>query len=143
MATTGQCICGAVRFEVNGPLRDVLVCHCTECRRWAGHAWAASAAYVDDLTFFEDRGLRWIDSPDSVYDARRGFCSECGSGLFWQAPGRDRISIAAGALDVPTGLATRAQIYTDSAGDYYELDERVRCIGRDADDATSAMPPRD
>jgi hypothetical protein len=88
----------------------------------------------------EDRGLRWIDSPDSVYDARRGFCSECGSGLFWQAPGRDRIGIAAGALDEPTGIGTRAQIYTTSAGDYYELDEHVPGFEVEADDATSAMP---
>ena len=140
---SGRCICGAVAFEVNGPLRDVLLCHCTECRRWAGHVWAASAAYVDDLTFVEDRGLRWIDSPDSAYDARRGFCCECGSGLFWQAPGRDRIGIAAGALDAPTGLRTRAQIYTASAGDYYELDEHVPGFEIEADDATSAMPVDD
>jgi hypothetical protein len=140
---SGRCICGAVRFEVDGPLRDVLLCHCTECRRWAGHAWAASAAFARDLTLVEDRGLRWIDSPDSAYDARRGFCCECGSGLFWQAPGRDRIGVAAGALDPPTGLTTRAQIYTASAGDYYELDERVCSFECEADDETSAMPRGD
>jgi hypothetical protein len=122
---SGRCICGAVAFEVNGPLRDVLLCHCTECRRWAGHFWAATNAAVADLGFTEERGLRWIDSPDSVHDARRGFCGECGSGLFWQAPGSDAISIAAGCLDEPTGIRTVGQIWTLSAGDYYELDERI------------------
>ena len=77
-------------FEVNGPLRDVVLCHCTECRRWAGHVWAATAARFDELEFSEERGLRWIDSPDSVHDARRGFCGECGSSLFWQVPGSRR-----------------------------------------------------
>jgi hypothetical protein len=118
---SGRCICGAVAFEVRGPLRDVALCHCTECRRWAGHAWAATAASPGDLTFVEDRGLRWIDSPDSAAHARRGFCGECGSGLFWDAPDRDWISIAAGALDPPTGIRTVEEIYTDSAGDYYEV----------------------
>jgi hypothetical protein len=122
---SGRCICGAVAFEVDGRLRDVVLCHCTECRRWAGHAWAATDALFDEVRFTERRGLRWIDSPDSEYDARRGFCGECGSGLFWQVPGSERVSIAAGCLDPPTGIATVQQIWVDSVGDYYELDERI------------------
>jgi hypothetical protein len=65
--------------------------------------------------------LRWIDSPESSTDARRGFCGECGSSLFWDAPDRETISIAAGTLDLPTGLRTVKHIYTASASDYYEL----------------------
>jgi hypothetical protein len=130
---SGRCICGAVAFEVRGELRDVLLCHCTECRRWAGHFWAATAARFDELEFSEERGLRWIDSPDSAYGARRGFCGECGSSLFWQAPGSDRISIAAGCLDAPTGIRTMGQIWVDSAGDYYELDERIPSHAREAE----------
>lgn len=122
---SGRCICGAVAFEVRGQVRDVHLCHCTECRRWAGHVWAATEAAWAELDFSEDRGLRWIDSPDSEYDARRGFCSECGSSLFWRVPGGDRVSLAAGCLDGQTGLTTAEQIWVDSAGDYYELDERV------------------
>ena len=115
----GRCICGAVAFDVSGELRDVVLCHCTECRRWAGHVWAATAAPFGALTFTEDRGLRWIDSPDSAHDARRGFCGECGSSLFWQVPGSETVSIAAGCLDAPTGLRTVKEIWTESAGDYY------------------------
>jgi hypothetical protein len=121
ISATGRCLCGAVRFEVSGPLRDVVLCHCAECRRWAGHVWAATAAQRSDVSVVEDGALRWIDSPESDAHARRGFCGECGSGLFWEAPGRETISIAAGALDPPTGLRTLREIYTDSAGDYYEV----------------------
>jgi hypothetical protein len=95
--------------------------------------WAASAALLEDLNFVEDRGLRWIASPDSAHDARRGFCGECGSGLFWHAPGRERISIAAGCLDAPTGISTMGQIWVDSVGDYYELDERIPSHRREAE----------
>jgi hypothetical protein len=125
MGASGRCICGAVAFVVEGELRDVVLCHCTECRRWAGHAWAATEARFDELRFTEERGLRWIDSPDSVWDARRGFCAECGSSLFWQVPDSDDVSLAAGCLDGPTGLETTEQVWVDSAGDYYELDERI------------------
>jgi len=52
---------------------------------------------------------------------RRGFCGECGSSLFWDAPGRPTVSIAAGTLDGPTGLRVAAHWYVSQAGDYYEL----------------------
>ena len=122
---TGQCLCGAVRIELEPPLRDVSLCHCVECRRWHGHVCAMTAVLREQLRFLSDAGLRWIHSPDSDAHARRGFCAECGSSLFWDAPDRDTISIAAGALDPPTGLRTTEQIYTHQASDYYELDPRV------------------
>jgi hypothetical protein len=111
-----------VSFEVSGPLRDVILCHCVECRRWHGHVSAFTDAPRGALRLVSDRGLRWIDSPQSDAHARRGFCGECGSSMFWDAPDRDTISIAAGTLDEPTGLKTVAQIYTADASDYYEMD---------------------
>jgi len=119
---TGACLCGAVRFEVTGPLRDVVLCHCAMCRRTHGHIGAYTAAAKSDLRLIEARGLRWYASSDL---ARRGFCAECGGSLFWEAAGRDTVSIAAGTLDAPTGLSTTLQIYVSSAGDYYDVDERV------------------
>jgi hypothetical protein len=118
---TGRCLCGAVQFEVRGPLRDVLLCHCLECRRWSGHVFAATSAQKDDLVLLASDALRWIASPESESDARRGFCAECGSSLFWDAPARETISIAAGALDEPTGLRTIGHVYVSQVGDYYEL----------------------
>jgi hypothetical protein len=114
----GGCLCGAVRYEVRGPLRDVLVCHCAECRRWSGHLFAATAARREDLILVRQAALRWIASPESESRARRGFCGECGSSLFWDAPGRETISIAAGSLDPPTGLRTIAHVYVRQAADY-------------------------
>jgi hypothetical protein len=115
---SGRCLCGAVRYEVHGPLRDVLLCHCEECRRWHGHVSASTAARRGDLVLIDDRALRWIDSPRSDNDARRGFCGECGSSLFWDSRG-ESISIAAGTLDPPTGLRIAGHWYLSLAGDYY------------------------
>jgi hypothetical protein len=118
----GGCLCGAVRYEVSGALRDVVVCHCAMCRREHGHIGAYTAAAASALRFVDSRGLRWYRSSSR---ARRGFCGECGSTLFWQADDRDTISIAAGTLDAPTGLRTALQIHTDSAGDYYDVDRSI------------------
>ena len=116
--TTGSCLCGAVRYEVERPLRDVVVCHCTMCRKTHGHFAAYTAAPKTGLAIIESRGLRWYRSSP---DARRGFCCECGGSLFWEADAKDYVSIAAGTLDGETNLKTAVQIYAEDAGDYYEL----------------------
>lgn len=112
---TGRCLCGAVQYRVAGPVRDVLVCHCHECRRWAGRAWAAAAARLQDFEVTDGRGLRWIDSPASAASARRGFCDECGASLFWQSPTRDTISFSPGTLDDAGDLALVAHIWLEQA----------------------------
>ena len=115
---TGRCLCGAVTYEVHGPLRDVFLCHCVECRRWGGYIGAFTATRTEHLVVGETQALRWIDSPASDLNARRAFCGECGSSLFWDSPDRDRVSIAVGTLDRPTSLRIAGHIYTHQAGDY-------------------------
>ena len=118
---TGRCLCGAVRFEVHAPLRGILVCHCVECRRWAGGPWPATAARREDLVLLESTGLRWVLSPESESGARRGFCAECGSSLFWDAPAAATVSIAPGSLDEPTGLSRIGHVYVSQVPDWYSL----------------------
>jgi len=118
MSREGGCLCGAVRYSVNGPLREIFFCHCVECRRWAGHAWAATAARIADLEIVEHGDLRWLPSPRSEHGAERGFCARCGGSLFWRAPGRDRVSISAGALDDPSGLRVAAHIWVEQGADW-------------------------
>lgn len=118
----GACLCGAVRYEVHGPLRDVVLCHCAMCRRTHGHIGAYAAAAKADLKLTESRGLRWYLSSAI---ARRGFCAECGASLFWERLSGASVSIAAGTLDAPTGLFTKLQIQVASAGDYYRIDPDI------------------
>jgi len=114
---TGACLCGGVRYAVRGPLRDVVLCHCSRCRRTHGHVAAYAACACDDLELVVSRELRWFEADDR----RRGFCAGCGASLFWTATGGDTVSIAAGTLDPPTRLKTGAQIHVDDAGDYYRV----------------------
>ncbi len=121
-SAAGGCLCGAVRYEAFGPLRDVINCHCSKCRRWHGHPAGYTSVRRDDLVIVEERGLKWFRSvTDESPEVYRGFCRECGSSLFWESRGRGVISIAAGTLDQPTGLKTMGHIWLDQAGDYYEL----------------------
>lgn len=119
---TGACLCGAVRYAVDGPLRPVVLCHCTQCRRSTGHFMAATAARQRDFRLLSEDSLRWYASSAG---AQRGFCARCGSTLFWQAHGRDYISIAAGSLDGATGLVSACHIYVADKGDYYSITDGV------------------
>lgn len=117
---TGSCLCGAVGYEVSGPLRDVVACHCSQCRKTTGHFLAATGTEHQYFRLTKDGGLKWYHASE---DARRGFCGVCGATLFWEALGADRIAIAAGTLDGDAGVRLTAHIFVADKGDYYELDD--------------------
>ena len=119
---TGGCLCGSVRYAVSGPLRDIIACHCVQCRRSSGHFVAATACRRQYFSLLCQDGLQWFSA---VPGFRRGFCQVCGSSLFFEEVGQERISIAAGSLDAPQGLRMAAHIYTAEAGDYYTLEPDV------------------
>jgi hypothetical protein len=114
----GSCLCGGVVYEVEGPLRDVIGCHCTQCRKQTGHFMAATAARHTDFKVVKQDDLKWYTSSDF---AERAFCGTCGSTLFWQRKGGDYIAIAAGTLDTPTGIRIEGHIFCADKGDYYEI----------------------
>jgi hypothetical protein len=119
---TGSCLCGGVRYRASGPMREVVGCHCTQCRKQTGHYMAATGTLLKHFELAEESGLAWYEASDI---ARRGFCKACGSTLFWRAHGADYIAIAAGSIDGPTGLTTTAHIFVADKGDYYDLHEAL------------------
>jgi len=121
MTHGGRCECGGVRYEIRGPMRPVVVCHCGRCRRTHGDAAGYTSCEDAELVLLADETLRWYQADER----RRGFCARCGGSLFWQADGETVISVTAGTLDQPTGLETVAHIHVGSAGDYEVLPEGV------------------
>lgn len=116
MIREGSCHCRAVVFEARGPLREVIACHCSQCRRTSGHYWAATSVPGDRFRLTCGDGLSWFRSSAT---ARRGFCNRCGASLLWARNGEPHISIAAGAIDGATGLRIAAHWHAADAGDYY------------------------
>lgn len=114
---TGGCLCGAVRYRVEGPLDPVVACHCVECRRSSGHFAAATAAPRERVTI--EGPVAWFASTPGM--VRRGFCSVCGSNLFWDRLASERLSIWAGTLEGATGLRLERHIFVAEKGDYYYL----------------------
>lgn len=116
---TGRCLCGAVRFEADAPFRPVSVCHCRQCAQWTGsYVMATSVPPSRFRLIAGDAALGWYAASDI---AQRGFCKTCGSSLFWKPNDGSRISILAGSLDPPTGLALDHHIFVADKSDYYEI----------------------
>ena len=120
MSIKGSCECQGVVFELIGELRDVVFCHCSQCRKTSGHYWAATQVSKENLNLIKAISLSWYDSSDK---ARRGFCSLCGSSIFYERKGIDKISVSAGSLEIPTSLDRMRHIYVASKGDYYDISD--------------------
>ena len=100
-------------------LRDVVVCHCVECRRSHGTSGAYTAVARDDLALEDpEERLRWFPGPSTVTRGERAFCGTCGSSIFWRSPDRPTISIAAGTLDGVTRLRTICHIWDEQRADW-------------------------
>lgn len=118
----GGCLCGAVRFKTHGELRELIYCHCSQCRKQTGLYYAATNV-LDSALELEGAGhVTWYRSSG---EARRGFCRHCGSALFWKAEGLDYTSILAGAFETPTGLKPGYHIFCADKGDYYAIDDAL------------------
>jgi hypothetical protein len=100
-----------VRFSINGPVRDVLICHCGACVEATGGPWAASAVARKDLVVAEGAALTWERAESSEYDASRGRCSTCRTVVFWDAPGRATVSLAVSTLSKQSDLEIAADIW--------------------------------
>ena len=118
MRHRGSCQCGRVRFELSQTPTGPTACHCTQCRKQSGHFFASANVPKSAVALQGEEHLSWYRSSDKV---RRGFCSRCGSWLFWEPLQRDWTSVALGAIDGPTGQALERHIFVADKGDYYQI----------------------
>ncbi len=117
---SGGCYCGQVRYRASRVSSDVTECHCSQCRKQSGHRYASAGAKAGDVEIEGAANLTWFRASPH---AERGFCSTCGSHLFWKSLKDDEMAILAASVDEPTGLRLATHIFVDDKGDYYELDD--------------------
>ena len=114
----GSCLCGAVTYEVEGPLGPIDACHCTQCRKTSGHYWASTDVPKSAVKIHGADKVTWYRSSEKV---RRGFCSTCGSALFWDPIYKDKFGISMGSFEKPTGAKMAIHIFVAHKGDYYDI----------------------
>lgn len=116
----GSCLCGAVRFTVSTELKPPDACHCVQCRKFTGHFSVSTDVPRSAVEISGAEAVTWFFSSERV---RRGFCSVCGSSLFFDPPAKDWIGIHLGAFDDPTGTRTELHVFAAEKADYYQIDD--------------------
>jgi len=92
---TGSCLCGAVKYEIDGALAPIQLCHCHMCRRASGTAFASNMP-VAAADFRVIAGAASLKSYESSPGKERLFCAECGSPIISRsrlAPGVVRVRV--------------------------------------------------
>jgi len=120
----GGCLCGEVRFVVDGPFEAFYLCYCSRCRKATGSAHASNL-------FVRPERIRWLSGQDRIQrfelaGARffsRCFCTTCGSAVPWTSKRNGNVIIPAGALDDEPDIRPERQIYcADQAAWSKDLD---------------------
>jgi hypothetical protein len=120
---TGQCLCGAVRYEVDGPFTLMMNCHCSMCRKRHGAAFSTFA-------MAPIAGFRWVSGEDSIakYTTPAGgaeFCRVCGSITPLLMHSMGSVVCPAGNLDGELGIKPQAHIFTGSKAPWYDITDSL------------------
>lgn len=117
----GSCLCGAVEYEITGPLGPVVYCHCSRCRKASGSAFNAMSP-VAAADFRIVKGQEYLRDYRNNAGVHRLFCGTCGSPIIGKresAPETVRVRI--GTLDTPIDTKVSAHIFVGSKAEWYEV----------------------
>lgn len=118
---TGSCLCGGIQYQYDGEIEEIALCHCGQCRKAQGSAFASNAPLLSaKLTFTQGQDL--LKSYYSSPLKKRVFCSNCGSPLYSQRTDRtDILRLRLGTLDTPITARPSYHIYCDSKAEWWEI----------------------
>jgi len=123
MAYTGSCLCGGVKFQIEGELTPIRVCHCLQCRKAQGGPFA-TVIPVDTSAFRFLSGEQLLKSYESSPGKERVFCSHCGSPVLSRRQAvRNVVRVRVGLIDEPVGVGLAWHAYTGSKCDWWPIED--------------------
>lgn len=127
----GQCLCGAVQFTAQLPLLWVAHCHCTRCQRAHGAAFVTWVGFHNShVKVYDPRNqLKWFHAttPDAQ-NSERGFCSQCGSPMFFKSTAHpNEIHIAHALFTTSLKTLPQSHVHYDTHVDWAHIAEQLPC----------------
>ena len=136
MAVTGGCMCGSVRYEIEGEALAGFVCHCRACQYASGGA-GANVVVVPRASLRQTAGeprTYWSRS-DSGAQVGRQFCEVCGTPVFSDLEAQpDLVIVQVGSLDDPANYKPAANHWVESAQPWHRLDDDVPTFPKGPDE---------
>ena len=117
---TGSCQCGKVTVTYRGEIEEVSMCHCRQCQKAQGSAFAAVSP-LDD-TLLDIAGSENVREYESSPGKVRAFCGTCGSPIYSakkDLPGIKRLRV--GILDGPVTPEILYHKYVGSKADWFDI----------------------
>lgn len=142
MSHEGSCLCGAIAYAVDGEIGDPVLCHCSDCRKATGSAYAANAP-VAAAGFRLLRGTQSLREYESSPGKLRAFCCGCGTPLYVRWPDDPTLlRLRLGTLDTPLGKKPVAHIFASSRADWDVISDGLpQYDGREPGRQGEAAPP--
>ena len=123
---TGSCLCGAIRFAVDAPVRELRACHCRNCQKASGAGGSVNAV-LPSSAFRITQGTpkRYSARADSGRLLHRYFCGDCGSPVYSQRETTpETVVVRAGLFDDAAEMKVVANIWTKSARPWSFIDPK-------------------
>ena len=121
---TGSCLCGNVQIRVSDQFQFIGYCHCSECRKWSGSAFATGGMVGSgDLEITSDESF--VSTYRQSEDTELCFCRACGSSLFSRKPKLGGYIVRLGALDEAPSQQPNVHIFTASKAPWFELTDQL------------------
>ncbi|AXQ29819.1 GFA family protein [Solimonas sp. K1W22B-7] len=117
----GGCLCGGIRYEYDGEITEISMCHCSQCRKAQGTAFVAVGPVRSEL-FRITAGAGLLKEYRAIPQKARVFCSHCGSPIYSardDLPGVKRLRL--GTVETPVSCSKAYHIFTGSKAPWYRI----------------------
>ena len=121
-AASGQCLCKAVTITAANMHTEVSICHCSMCRNWGGGPFLATHCGSEVKIEPEEKVKRYLSSAW----AERGFCTDCGTHLFYHMPQSKEYIVPIGLFEQQQQINLSSQIFIDEKPDYYDFANQTK-----------------
>ena len=121
----GGCLCGAVRYRVDGAPLSTIFCHCMSCRKHTGAPVVALAGYRRDQVTYTKGEPKVFESSPGV---GRAFCGDCGTPLTWEGDGGEHgplVEFLINTLDNPEDFAPACHIHHQERLPWLEIHDTL------------------
>lgn len=121
----GGCYCGAVQFEITSAISDIIFCHCSECRKLQGSAFATNGV-VESKDFKLVKGVNDLTKHKLSETQTRFFCKHCGSPIKSENTAvPDKVRVRLGTIDTDIIEKPNAHVFVASKANWDEICDEV------------------